>query len=103
MCKNTFVSSIRIPHIVHFHLNGKSLHLLLESLDLARQLGQLVGADAGGDDGSAHAAGAAQQGLAGDVDVRHALVFADEGDVQDDGEGLGVGRQDGKFASSAVN
>lgn len=84
-------------------LNGQSLDLLLQSLDLARQLRQLVGADAGGNHGTAHTAGAAQQGLAGDVDVRDALVFADERDVQDDGQGLGVGSKDGKLAGSTVD
>lgn len=85
------------------HLNGQSLDLLLQSLDLARELRQLVGADAGGNDRTAHTAGTAEQRLAGDVDVRDALVFADEGDVQDDGEGLGVGSKDGKLAGSTVD
>lgn len=76
---------------------------MLQSLDLARQLRQLVGADAGGNHGTAHTAGAAQQSLAGDVDVRDALVFADQRDVQDDGQGLGVGSKDGKLAGSTVD
>lgn len=84
-------------------LDGKSLDLLLESLDLARKLRQLVGADAGGNNGTAHTASTSEQSLAGDVDVRDALVFADEGDVEDDGEGLGVGSKDGKLASTTVD
>lgn len=85
------------------YLNGKSLDLLLQSLDLARKLRQLVGADAGGNDGTAHTTSTSEQSLARDVDVRDALVFADEGDVEDDSEGLGVGSQDGELASTAVD
>lgn len=85
------------------NLNGKSLDLLLESLDLARKLRQLVGADAGGNNGTADTTSTSEQSLAGDVDVRDALVFADEGDVEDDGEGLGVGSKDGKLASTTVD
>lgn len=84
-------------------LDGKSLDLLLESLDLARKLRQLVGADAGGNNGPAHTASTSKQSLAGDINVRDALVFADEGDVEDDGEGLGVGSKDGKLASTTVD
>lgn len=85
------------------NLNGKSLNLLLQGFDLAGKLRQLVGADAGGNNGTAHTASTSKQGLAGNVDVRDALVFADEGDVEDDGEGLGVGSQDGKLASTTVD
>jgi hypothetical protein len=85
------------------HLDGKSLDLLLESLDLARKLGQLVGADAGGNNGAAHTTSTSEQSLARDVDVRDALVFADKRDVEDDSEGLGIGSKDGNLASTTVD
>lgn len=102
-CVNTVPSQSNRKAQQMPNLNGKSLDLLLESLDLARQLRQLVGADAGGNDGTAHTASTSEQRLARDVDVRDALVFADEGDVEDDGERLGVGGQDGKLASTTVD
>lgn len=56
-------------------LDGKSLDLVTEGLDLASELGGFVGGDAGGDDRAADTTGATKEGLAGDVDVRNALVL----------------------------
>jgi len=83
-------------------LDGEALDLVAQGLDLASQLTGLVRVDAGRDDGTADAAGAAQHRLARDVDVGSALVLAQEGDVQQDGERLGVGGEDGDFAGAAV-
>lgn len=83
-------------------LDGKSLDLVAEGLDLASELGSLVGVDRGSNDRTADTTGAAEHVLAGDVDVGSALVLAQEGNVQQDGEGLGVGGQDGNLAGTAV-
>lgn len=83
-------------------LDGKTFNLVAEGLDLASQLTSLVGVDASSNDGTAHTAGAAQEGLAGNVDVRSTLVLAEEGDVQKNSERFGVGGQDSDFASATV-
>ena len=85
-----------------FLSNRETLHLVTKRLDLPGELGGLVGGDAGGDDGAAHAAGAAEHRLAGDVDVRDALVLAEEGKVQQNGEGSRISREDGNLAGSTV-
>lgn len=69
---------------------------------MASELGGLVGSDTGGDDGAADTTGAAEEGLAGDIDVRHALIFAEERNVQQDGQRLAVGGEDGNLAGSTV-
>lgn len=53
-------------------LDHESLDLVLESADLAHEVGGLVGGDAAADDSAADTAGAAESHLAGDVD----LLFA---------------------------
>ena len=84
------------------HLDGKPLDLVAQSLDLSGKLGSLVGSDAGADDGAADTTGAAEQSLAGDVDVRNTLVFTEQRDVQNYTQRLGVGGEDGDFAGTAV-
>lgn len=88
--------------LAHLRLDGKTLDLVAEGLDLARELAGLVGVDGRGNDGAADAAGAAEQRLAGDVDVGRALVLAQQRDVQQDRERLRVGGQDGNLAGAAV-
>lgn len=83
-------------------LDGKSLDLVAKSLDLASKLTRLVGVDRGSNHGATNTAGTAEHVLARDVDVGSTLVFAQEGDVQKNGEGLGVGGENGDFAGSAV-
>lgn len=51
-------------------LDHESLDLVLESADLAHEVGGLVGGDAAGDDSAGHTAGAAKSHLAGDVNLR---------------------------------
>lgn len=57
-------------------LDGKTLDLVLEGGDGAREVAAFVRVDRGGDDGAAHTAGASEGHLRGDVDVRHVLVPA---------------------------
>lgn len=83
-------------------LDGKSLDLVTQSLDLSSKLTSLVGVDASSNDRAADTASTAEQRLARDVDVGSALVFAQEGDVQKNGQGLGVGGKNGDFAGSSV-
>lgn len=83
-------------------LNCQALDLVLERLDGAGQVAGLVGADARGNDGAADTAGAAELHLAGHEDVGRVLVLAQEGDVQEDGQRVGVGSEDGDLARVAV-
>lgn len=83
-------------------LDGQTLDLVLEGLDRAGQVTGLVGADAGSNDGARNTAGAAQSDLAGDEHVGGVLVLAQQGDVQQDGQRVGVGSEDGNLASVAV-
>jgi hypothetical protein len=83
-------------------LDHQSLDLVLEGADLVHEIGRLVGGDGGSDDGAGDAAGAAERRLGGDVDVGHVLVLAEEGKVQQDGEGRGVGGEDDDLGDAAV-
>lgn len=74
------------------HLDHESLDLVLDGADLAHEVGGLVGGDGGGDDGAGDTAGTAESHLAGNVDVRDVLILSDEGQVEEDGEGLSVCR-----------
>ena len=50
-------------------LDHESLDLVLESADLAHEVGGLVGGDAAADDSAADTAGTAESHLAGDVNL----------------------------------
>jgi len=65
-------------------LQEKFLNLLLDVGDLGLELGSLVLRDAGGDDGPGDPAGAAQRLLGPHEHVRHVLVLAQQGNVQQD-------------------
>lgn len=58
------------------YLDLQSLDLVLESPDLAHQVGRLVGGDAAGDDSAGDTAGTSEGHLGRDIDVRDVLVFA---------------------------
>lgn len=92
----------RLKHPPKRNLNHQPLDLVFQAPNLSHQLAPLVGGDAGSDDGSADAACSPQRRLAGHIDVRHVLVFAQERQVQQDGQGRRVGRQDDDFRRSAV-
>ena len=75
-------------------LDLQTLDLVLESADLAHQVGRLVGGDRAGDDGAGDTAGATESHLGGDVDVWHVLVLAKKRQVEKNGEWGGIGSQD---------
>lgn len=100
--RNFQKDSVLHPSINRRNLDHQSLDLVLESADLVHEIGRLVGGDAGRDDGAGHAAGAAERGLGGNVDVWHVLVLAEEGKVEEDGERGGVGGEDDDLGDSAV-
>jgi hypothetical protein len=83
-------------------LDLETLDLVLEGADLAHEVGGLVRGDAAGNDGASDTAGAAESHLRGDVDVGDVLVLAEEGKVEQDGEGAGVSGEDDDLADTAV-
>ena len=83
-------------------LDLETLNLVLEGADLAHEVGGLVGGDAAGNDSASDTAGAAESHLRGDVDVGDVLVLAEEGEVEQDGEGAGVSGEDDDLADTAV-
>ena len=88
----TFEHYYSLPPLAAWqHLNQQVLDLNLHLVDGTLQLTGLVGGDARGDDGTGDSAGAAEGDLGGDEDVGDVLVFAEEGQVEEDLEGLGVG------------
>ena len=83
-------------------LDLEALNLVLEGADLAHEVGGLVRGDAAGNDSASDTAGAAESHLRGDVDVGDVLVLAEEGKVEQDGEGAGVSGEDDDLADTAV-
>lgn len=84
------------------HLDCQTLDLVLESLDRARQVAGLVGADASGNHGAADTAGAAESNLARHEHVRRVLVLAQQRDVQQNGKRVGVRSENGNLACVPV-
>lgn len=82
-------------------LHSSALDLLANSLNLARQVGSLVGGDADGDDWARDTSSTAQSKLGRHVDVRGVLVLGQERDVEDDRERGSVGSQDDELAGAA--
>ena len=78
------------------------LDLVLHLVDLRLELGVGVVQDDGGDDVSGDTAGAAEVGLLANVHVGDVLVFAEEWQVEDDLEGLGIGGQDNQVSNTTV-
>lgn len=62
----------------------------------------LVGSDGGSNHSARHTASTAESHLRGDIDVRNVLVLAEEGQVQQDGEGRGVGGEDDDLRDTTV-
>lgn len=73
-----------------FLLDQELLDLGLDGDDLSRKLPSLVGRDGRGDDGSGDTASSAESGLGGKEDVRNVLVLAEEREMEEDLNGLGV-------------
>jgi hypothetical protein len=85
-----------------FHLDHQPLNLDLDRADLSGKITSLVGGNASGNNGARNTSSTAQGKLAGHVDVWDVLVFAEEGEVQNDGEGSRVGGEDNELGGSAV-
>lgn len=78
------------------------LNLVPDVVDNVLQLGRLVGGDGAGDDRAGNAAGSAQRHLGRHEHVRHVLVLAQQGEVQQNLEGLSVSSHDNQLADTTV-
>lgn len=83
-------------------LNKKTLKLVLEGEDLFLQLGGVVRGDGGTHDWARHSAGTAESDLGGNEHVGDVLVLAQEGQVQNNLQRLGVSGHDDELGLTAV-
>ena len=84
------------------HLDQQLLDGQLGVINLALQLAALGGNDGGRDDGARDIAGTAQGDLARHKNVGHVLVFAQQGQVQQDFQRLSISSQDDELRDTAV-
>ena len=66
------------------------------------QLGSFISGHGNGNDRAADTAGTAKSSLRGNKDVRDVLVFTQQGQVEQDFEGFGVGGHDYELGDTAV-
>lgn len=84
------------------YLDEELLDLILEAIDLRVKLRTLGGKDGAGNNRPGDTAGTAKSDLGGDKDVRDILVFAEEGEVEEDLKRLGVSGHDDELADATV-
>lgn len=90
-----------VPHQDQ-RLDHQSLDLVLDGLDLALEVTGLVGGDAGSNHGAGNTGSTAESKLAGHEDIGGVLVLSEEGDVEEDSEGRGVGSEDNELGGTTV-
>jgi len=83
-------------------LRKELVDLVADRVDLALELLAVRGEDRAGDDGARDAARAAERGAGGHEDVGDVLVLAEEGQVEDNGERVGVAGEDDELRDGAV-
>lgn len=81
-------------------LNEKLLNIGLDGLNLTGKL--VAGEDGECNHVAGDSSGTAECGLAGDKDVRHILVFAEQGKVEQNLDGVGVASDDDEVSNTAV-
>lgn len=74
----------------------------LDGINLALDLPGLTADDGASNDGPRDTASASDGRLGGEEDVRDVLVLAEEGQVEEDLDGLSVGRHDDQLGDTAV-
>lgn len=83
-------------------LDNETLDLVLHFPDLSSQLRGIVGSDASSDDGAGDTTCASKCGFGWDVDVGYVLVFAEEGEMEEDGEWAGVCGENDDLGNTSV-
>ena len=91
-----------VLNIIDLKLNEDLLDGILELLNLGLELGTLLGDDGASNHRAGDTAGAAKSGLGLDENVGNVFVLAQQGQMQQDFKGLGVGSQDDDFGDTAI-
>eukprot|EP00537_Pseudo-nitzschia_pungens_P011199 CAMPEP_0172392148 /NCGR_PEP_ID=MMETSP1061-20121228/8364_1 /TAXON_ID=37318 /ORGANISM="Pseudo-nitzschia pungens, Strain cf. pungens" /LENGTH=160 /DNA_ID=CAMNT_0013122933 /DNA_START=432 /DNA_END=914 /DNA_ORIENTATION=+ len=89
-------------YIASHRLQQELFDLDLHAINGALELGCLVGGDGARNYGTRDSAGASKGYLAGHKDVWDVLVFAQEGQVKQDFDGLGVGGHDDELGNPTI-
>ena len=84
------------------YLNEEAFDVTLELVDGVLDGRSIVFEDGESDDVAGDTSGAAKGGLGGDEDVGNVLVFAEEGEVEENLDGVGVAGHDDEFGLTAV-
>lgn len=83
-------------------LNQQLLNLVDHGSDLRLQLRTVVGQNGGGDDGTRHTTGTSEGSLGRNKDVRHVLVFAQQRQMEKNGQRFSVGSHDDQLGNTTV-
>lgn len=83
-------------------LDEELLNLGLDSLDLAVELTGLVGGNGSSNDGAGDTTSTAEGSLGGNEDVGRVLVLTEEGEVEDNLDGLNVTGDDDELGDTTV-
>jgi hypothetical protein len=83
-------------------LDHETLDLELDSADLSSEITSVVGGDRASNDRARNTGSTAESHLAGDVDVGNVLVLTQQGQVQNDREGGGVGGENDELGGTTV-
>ena len=84
------------------NLDQELLDLELDGQNLGLEVRALVGGDGGSNDGARDTAGATEGSLGGDKDIGDVLVLAEERQVEQNLNGLGVGGHDDELGNTTV-
>lgn len=83
-------------------LDNETLHLVLHIPDLSSKLRGVIGGDTGSDNRARDTTSASKGRFGWDVDVSYVLVFAEEGEVEEDSEWAGVRGENDDFGDTSV-
>lgn len=91
-----------IPQSHALDLNSEAFNLISYGPHLWRQIAGLVGVDASCDDRTTGAAGSSKLDLARHEDIGYVLVFAEEWDVEENGQRDGIGSEHADLRSVSI-
>ena len=100
--KILFESTKSSDQKVENDLDQNLLDGILKFLNLGLELRAFLGNDGAGDNRAGDTAGAAEGSLGLDENVGNVFVLAQQGQMQQDFKGLGVGSQDDDFGDTAI-
>lgn len=83
-------------------LDDETLDLVFHLPNLSSKLRGVIGGDTGSDDGARDTASASESGFRRDVDICYVLVFAEEGEVKENGEWAGISSENDNLGDTSV-